>query len=96
VDFHNEELSILLLGRLLKDLNVDQSKWGISPQKSVEDLFREIQKGESFLRVDSRGIHRVIRVVIMRIMDGELGTLFEDYQMYTGVKRRIGRIPAEK
>jgi ADP-ribose pyrophosphatase YjhB (NUDIX family) len=70
--------------------------WGQGGNKSLTDLIKEIMRRESYLRIDNRGISRIVRMVKMRIIrDGQL--LIEDRQIFPdGCERKVSRIPGGK
>lgn len=63
-------LSAALLQKLLCEFGVPTESWGRGEAKSVDDFLQEILQGESYLRVDDRGIARVVAIVKMFISDG--------------------------
>jgi 8-oxo-dGTP pyrophosphatase MutT (NUDIX family) len=83
--------------RILNLCDVDTSSWGIGQAKSIQDLMVEISAKESYLRINSRGIARVLEVVRIEIRDPELGLLIEESQVLPdGRARKRGGVPSGK
>jgi hypothetical protein len=93
-------LNLCNLKNLLFEFSIDTQSWGKEQAKSVEDLFEEIAQGESQLRIDVRGISRVVEIVRMFVCDPnspERGYLLEMSQCLPGGQiRERKRCPAGK
>lgn len=69
-----------ILKGLLEDCGIDITSWGVGKAKTVNDLFGEIVEGESHLRIDDDGLHRIIEVAKLHISQAlyaERGCLVE-------------------
>jgi len=71
--------------------------WGHGEAKTIGDLTDEINAGESHLVIDSSGIHRVLSIVRMNIVNKNLGTLVHVKTVLPdGRVRKIQGLPSGK
>lgn len=85
--------SLTSLQRILKQHEVPFETWGQGPTKTVEDLWKEIQNGESRLAISKRGklMRLVERAQALVYHEGPTGRLFlrESMQVFANGTRRI-------
>ncbi|MEI6528430.1 MAG: NUDIX domain-containing protein [bacterium] len=74
---------------ILNSFEVDTHTWGQGDAKSITNLCEEISKKETVLQIDSTGLFRIVRVVKMLIIDHDLGTLVEQYQILPDGRKRV-------
>ncbi len=100
----DEQASLDLLGVRLYEAGIDTSSWGKGAAKTLNHLWRELEKGEAFLEPDKDG--QLLRKVIVSgadvfysSSDGRRYRLKEDRQVFTDgrVRRRdLGFAVSEK
>ena len=92
-------LDIDLLNKLLIAYGVNTTFWGKGNAKGVSTLLKEIQEGESFLKVSGNELVRVCECVSMQIHDPRnpnKGYLIEVKQTYQGRSQARRINPSEK
>ena len=87
------------LGNLFHEFNVCTDSWGKGEAKMVYDLLKEIEQGESYLKIDGNGLSRVTEIVKILILDPqhpERGYLFQlSEQMPDGRIQERNNHPSE-
>ncbi len=86
--------NVLTTGKLIRILQifgVPVENWGTGEAKRVRDLYKEINEGESHLRIDHTGITRVVEIVKMHFRSpqpGEEVILKEVFQILPDGRRK--------
>jgi 8-oxo-dGTP pyrophosphatase MutT (NUDIX family) len=73
---------------VLSTLDVPVTSWLSGKTKTVDDLAAEILAGESFLRIDARGVRRVVAVAVADFRDSRSQQLLEVEQVFPNGRRR--------
>jgi len=81
------------LKQLLSDYNIDTKNWRIElGNKTIEDLFLEIQEGESQLKIIEQKLVRLLQVSSIEVkfkLGDRYFQLFEDKQIFlSGIERK--------
>lgn len=83
--------------RLLNFFGVNTDSWGSGESHTPDHFLSEIERKESWLCIDGKGISRFLEVVKVIIKDAERGTLLEDYQILPdGHRKGRGQTPGGK
>jgi serine/threonine protein kinase len=97
-----EERSPNVVGDMLREHNIDTSKFGVGTAKTLDQLAAEVQSGAARLMLDAtehKKLVRVVDVVLLRIYSrsSKDKVLIEVGEMYSDERRRnIARLPGTK